>query len=48
MVRSNVVDIHAAAAMAQSALEAGQAELGRTRRISLNFRRLQTAPQTQS
>jgi len=48
MVRSDGVDILNGAAVAQSAFEARQSQLGRTRRLQLNIRRLQTASQTSS
>jgi len=47
MVRSDVVDIHDAAAVAQFALEAGQGQLARPRRLPFDVRRLQAASQTQ-
>jgi len=46
VVRGDVVHLLDAVTVAQSAREAGQSQLSRSRRISLNVRRLQTAAQT--
>lgn len=48
MVRSDVIDILDAVAVAQSAIEARQTQLRRARGLPINVRRLQIAPQTQS